>query len=125
MTSAVIERDLEVAQTLRTDTETTALGRLLDDVYAYAQNANLLREDVSAHGKLETAANARGLVGDAQKIIHALIAILTVLALIIGFGLIFTSRLIFKPRLYSNKDTKSPTGFGHHHQIPTDCIASW
>ena len=46
MTSAVIERDLEVAQTLRTDTETTALRRLLDDVYAYAQNANLLREDV-------------------------------------------------------------------------------
>ena len=55
------------------------------------------REDVSAHGKLETAANARGLQGDAQKIIHALIAILTVLVLIIGFGLIFTSRLIFKP----------------------------
>ena len=27
--------------------------------------------------------------------------------------------------LYSNKGTKSPTGFGHHHQIPTDCIASW
>ena len=60
MTSAVIERDLEVAQTLRTDTEISALRRLLDDVYSYAQNSNLLREDVSAHGKLETAANARG-----------------------------------------------------------------